>query len=262
MRRRRFVACLLLTPIWGGCTRTAIAPTPVSSLIPQPIHNVAPSVDAITLSATRVEVGERVDVVASVSDPETPIANLQFNWRSNVGQVSGTGPHVTWQLAPGSPTPADAVVTLEVVERYDDFSAAGAPIVSEHRVERSSEAVRVHDSPAEITAMSVAFLVDKFGNSAVSPEACLVDFSDSCQGKGDELSDIRANRQTFTILDASARVLTVAFDFARTRADIDAPCVFHDRRLDNGLVGTSAGDCLLTAVYESRRWWLCDSHFR
>jgi hypothetical protein len=47
-----------------------------------------------------------------------------------------------------------------------------------------------------------------------------------------------------------------------TAADIVAPCTFHDQRRDTGALGTSNGDCLLTAIYENRRWWLCDSRFR
>jgi hypothetical protein len=200
--------------------------------------------------------------VADVSDAETSVSALQFNWTASVGRITGRGPAVTWRLEPGAVTPQDVTISLEVVERYADYSTTGAPITSEHHVQMSAEPIRVHDSPTENAKIALAFLVDYFGHSEVSPAACLVDFSNTCPGKAEELSDIEANRKTFVILDASARVQSVSFDAGMTYADVVAPCTFHDRRLENGYVGTTDGDCLLTAVYERRRWWLCDSHFR
>jgi hypothetical protein len=120
----------------------------------------------------------------------------------------------------------------------------------------------VDDSPAEITNLAVTFLVTYFGDSTVSPAACLVDFSDSCRGKADELSDIIANRATFDIHSAAAHVASIQFDVAMDFANIVAPCTFHDQRLDDGQLGTSDGQCLLTAVYQNQRWWLCDSHYQ
>jgi hypothetical protein len=38
-------------------------------------------------------------------------------------------------------------------------------------------------------------------------------------------------------------------------------CAAGDTKCVVGSVGTVAGDCTLTGVYEQQRWWLCDSHF-
>ena len=124
-----------------------------------------------------------------------------------------------------------------------------------------SDSFRVHDSVAEISKMSVKFLVDDFGNSNVAPDACLVDFWDGCPGKGKELSDIKNNRANFLLLGATATVNSVTFNGDRTFADVTVACAFHDRHLPTGLEGTSSGNCLLTAVYQQNRWWLCDSSF-
>jgi hypothetical protein len=52
-----------------------------------------------------------------------------------------------------------------------------ARITSEHRVSRSASDFRVHDSVKEISL---------FGHSSISPDACVVDFSDACSGEADE----------------------------------------------------------------------------
>ena len=93
------------------------------------------------------------------------------------------------------------------------------------------------------------------------PGACLVDFSDNCSGKAAELQDIVNNRQTFVILAADARVTGVEINPERTLAWITAACTFQDREISNGKLGTSRGDCQLTAIYENGRWWLCSSSF-
>ena len=43
-------------------------------------------------------------------------------------------------------------------------------------------------------------------------------------------------------------------------AQVLAPCMFRARKND-GTREASKGDCVLTAVYEQRRWWLCSSHY-
>ena len=57
------------------------------------------------------------------------------------------------------------------------------------------------DAVTLIGRMASAFL-NRFSASNVSPDACLVDFSDNCRGKSDELSDIEYNRSHFFILGA------------------------------------------------------------
>lgn len=260
-------ALLLAVSSWVGCTTTPTAPTsPAATPTPtpsQPVVNAPPVIQSITVGTTRAEVGQDVTLTAAVADAETPVDKLSFVWTAPVGQFSGSGATVTWRLPQGAAaTPVDVAATLQVVEQYQDVDSAGRPITRENRVSADAAPIRVHDSPAEIATISIRFLVDYFGNSSVSPDTCLGDFSDNCRGKADERNDIEANRRNFVILSAAAHVDSIAFDSAMTSADVVAPCTFHDKRLDTGALGTSDGDCLLTAVYENRRWWLCESHFR
>ncbi|HEX5216980.1 MAG TPA: hypothetical protein VFV98_16070 [Vicinamibacterales bacterium] len=226
----------------------------------QPVQNAAPVIQSITVAAaSRTEVDTDVDVSAAVQDAETAIANLTFNWTANAGTFTGTGAAVKWRLPAGSTTPVDVAIRLEVVERYASFSSTGAPITAENRVSRDAAAsFRVHDSRAEISKITVRFLVDLFGNSAVSPEACLVDFWDGCGGKAAELGDIRVNRNLFVVLEASAQVQSITFR-GPDDADVVATCRWRDRVIANGSTGVSQGPCLLTAVYRASRWWLCES---
>jgi hypothetical protein len=222
-----------------------------------------PVIGGISVSRSRVEVDETVALAVTVSDQETPPDELIYTWTATAGSFTGSGAQVTWRLPKGSaPTPLDVVITVRVTEPFGHSSIDGTVTPDEQSVTASTSPIRVHDSVAELSAMAVSFLVDKFGNSSVSPQACLVDFSDTCaDGKAAELDDIIDNRQTFVILSAQAHVISLDINGARTSAFIVASCTFQDRRLDNGAIGVSSGDCLLSAIYEAGRWWLCTSNF-
>ena len=252
----------LVAAVTAAVTCGGSSPGPTPDPPNQPVQNAVPVIQSITVAAaSRTEAGTDVDVSAAVQDVETAIANLTFNWTANAGAFTGTGAAVKWRLPAGSATttPVDVVIRLEVVERYASFNSAGAPITAENRVTRDASAsFRVHDSRAEISKITVRFLVDLFGNSAVSPEACLVDFWDGCGGKAAELSDIRVNRDLFVVLEASAQVQSVTFRGADD-ADVVATCRWRDRVIANGSTGVSQGPCLLTAVFRAGRWWLCES---
>jgi hypothetical protein len=87
-----------------------------------------------------------------------------------------------------------------------------------------------------------------------------VDFWDGCSGKDMEHSDIVNNRKMLTIQSAEAHVDSVTFEDDND-ADIVAPCTFKDTLISTGKSGVSEGDCVLTGVFESGRWWLCKSGF-
>ena len=222
-----------------------------------------PVVRAVTTSATRAEVDETVTLSAVVEDAETPVSNLSYLWTATAGVVTGNGQTATWRLPKGaSATPVDVVVTVRVTERYSTTSADGQVSQHEHTVSGNAPPIRAHDSAAEVSQLTVSFLVDKFGNSNVPAGACLVDFSDTCaQGKAAELEDIVDNRNRFVILSATAKVVSVAVNSSRTAADVLATCEFRDREIATGKLGLSQGSCILTAIYEQNRWWLCTSNF-
>lgn len=223
--------------------------------------NNLPVIRSVVVALSRVEVEQDVDVTAEVEDTETNPDQLIYEWSATAGTFAGSGRTVRWRLPKGStPTPVDVTINLTVVERYTEV-VNSLVVTRENRVTGAAAPFRAHDSDAELRKISIEFLVYLFGNSTISPSACLVDFSDSCRGKQDELRDIEHNRNTFVILSAQATVASVSIDADRLSAEVVAPCVFRDREIANGHEGTSSGDCFLTAVYERNRWWLCSSAF-
>jgi hypothetical protein len=127
----------------------------------------------------------------------------------------------------------------------------------------------VHDSPKELGDLSLGFLGD-FANSSVSPSTCVSNFSTNCKGKADEKADIDANREHFFILNSSLQLKSVRVATSGLTADMTVGCSFTSRivkcdagdtKCVVGSIGTVAGNCTLTGVYEQQRWWLCESHF-
>lgn len=253
-------ALLSAVVVATACGSPPAGPTPPPPVIPPPANN-PPAIQSIALSLSRTEVDTDVDVIAVVTDAETAVDQLGYEWTASAGGFSGAGRFVKWRLPKGAvTTPVNVTITVTVTEPYQALD--GNTIVTrQHRVSRQSEPVRAHDSPAEVSRMVLTFLVDYFGNSSVSPDACVVDFSVTCPGREEERRDIETNRREFFIFSATATIGSISFNGAMTTADISAPCAFHDRHLSDGREGVSSGTCVLTAVYHDARWWLCTSRF-
>lgn len=239
-----------------SCGGSPGAPGP----IPQP-NNQPPVITSVEIAPSRIEVNEEVAVRATVQDAETPVESLRYEWSADGGTFSGEGASVTWRPAADAATPGDFALRLTVVEPYAE---------SEHRVSAASPPVRVHDSPSELREMSLSFL-NCFADSSRSADECLVNFSDSCRGKQREREDIEDNREYYDIRSSSMQFQTVDIAEDRLSARIVVACEFRSRYrkcppdVPDCVVGGTErveGDCRLTAVYESRRWWLCDSTFR
>jgi len=134
-------------------------------------------------------------------------------------------------------------------------------------VSPSPGSVSATDTSEVIGQMGVAFL-NRFVASEVSPEACLVDFTDACPGKRDELSDIRYNRVHFDILGSRLGQPTVRIATTGVTANISIPCAFDSRAIKCdtpdcvvGSMGYVTGNCTLTSVRETAGWRLCTSNF-
>jgi hypothetical protein len=236
-------------------------PPPPPPPPPPPVVNNAPVIRSISVGVAKTEVEQDVNVSAEVENTETSPDDLIYEWSATAGTFSGSGRNVRWRLPKGSTqTPVDVTIHLTVIERYSE-TVNSLVITRENRATGDASPFRVHDSDAELRKISIEFLVFLFGNSGISPSGCLVDFSDGCRGKQDELRDIEHNRSTFVILSAEATVASVWISPDRLSAEVIAPCVFRDREIATGHEGTSRGDCFLTAVYEQNRWWLCSSSF-
>ena len=217
----------------------------------------------MTLNSPRVEADQDVVATASVSDAATPLDRLTYQWSATPvnGTFTAQGPVATWRAPKQQRTPDTYTLTLLVA---DSSTPAGSP-----NQRRASSSVQAHynDSVREITTISTRFLTQLFATYTVPANQAVVDFSDSCQGKSDELSDVANNRINFHILSGTYSDVSVDLNADRTFADVSGTCVFHDIPLNPSapFYGKSEkvqGICSLTAVYENWRWWLCDSHFR
>lgn len=259
LSQARALAVVLVAALLGACgTPTSPTPDPPPPVTPPVV--TAPVINSISVAAATTEIDRDVAVLADVTDAEKAPSALTYLWSANVGVVSGTGMAVTWRLASGAvQTPVNVTISLTVVEPYQALEN-GQLVNREHRVTRAAAPVRVHDSKAEISRMVRTFLVDYFGNISVSPDACLVDFSDTCAGKADEHDNIAANRRDYSeLLEVRLDAVNVTVGGFGT-ADVVAPCLFRSRR-KSGEREAFYGDCELSAVYHLQRWWLCTSHF-
>ena len=270
MTRRTLAGSLgsvLIGIVFAACGSTPAGPGPVTPP-PTPPVNVPPTIESIAIGVERAEVGDDVAVTATVRDPETAITDLQFAWSADAGTFSGEGASVKWRPPADRATPADYAMRLTVTETYGTADSAGVRpknIVSA----TSAASVRVHNSPKEIGDMSLVFLRD-FATSAIPADLAVRDFSDSCKGKADERSQIVENRQNYEILSSSLNLVNASAATSRVSGNARVACGFTsvvkacqaDRPTCKvGSTEKVAGNCVLTTVYEQRRWWLCESHF-
>lgn len=256
------VACAIA----GSLVACGSSPTNPGPVTPPPA-NQPPVIESISAARQRIEVDEEVALAATVRDAETPIEQLIFEWAADGGTFSGQGPSVSWRPAADAATPGDVVVRLTVREMYGTAPPGGQR--PEHRVTATSPAIRVHNSPRELGDLAMRFLSD-FANSSVSADACVREFSDSCRGKEQERSDIEDNRRYYEVLSSSLRLREVTVAGDRLTGSMRVNCGFTSRikECHSGIPNCSVGgiesvdgDCLLSAVYEQNRWWLCNSNF-
>src|SRR5688572_3588544 len=99
-RSRWFLALPMLALGCGG--GSPAKPTQASSASSS--VNTAPVVSSLIAQGARraeppnlADANEELVVTASVSDVETPVERLTFEWSSPVGTFSGQGPSVRWR---------------------------------------------------------------------------------------------------------------------------------------------------------------------
>lgn len=226
-------------------------------------------------------VGERIALVATVTDDVNPVSSLSFTWAADSGSIEGSGDRVTFLAGA---TSAKANIGLTIVERYKSSDARGLPVDAENRV-TGNVVVNVHDEQKEIGDMAVDFL-RLFSISSVAATDVVHNFRDNCgangTGKQDELAQTVANRKNFNIFPdwsvGTARS-TVSFNgtspFRARKGDgwsaVDvrwrSECKVKDDSIgcsSVGQTGSVSGVDWVTAIYDAndRRWWLCDSDFQ
>jgi hypothetical protein len=276
----RYAPILALTVIALACGDSPNNPGPiVNPPPPPPVNNTAPTITAITVQGTRrnepanfADVGESVPVAATVTDPETNVDLLQYNWTATLGTFTGTGARVSWVAPAAAVTPATVTITLEVVERFGTNQ--------ENRVNRTAT-IALHDSLKEVGDMARQFLLE-FSDSSMRDSALIVrNFTDATKtcadGKAAESSEITRNRVDYRITSASIGNGNVTIDFGgrcafRNKpgdACARVPVAWTSTRLTSGgatpVGGTErvAGAGQVTAVYlpTQGKWGLCESDF-
>lgn len=248
----------------GDATAPSGQPTPTPTPTPTPAPpNTPPRITSVTASKPQIDANEPLTLTAVVTDAETPVDQLVYDWAVTPmhGSFTGTGRTVTWTAPQGQTTPDTYSFTVTVTENY---TANGQP--QKNTVTSTPVLVHYNDSVAEISRISLGFLTD-FATFSVSPEQCVRNFTTTTpvceQGKADELSDITGNRANFHILSANPlfiNSLTIDPD-TRLYSDIYLTCVFHDIPNNTGQKESVPGLCHLTALYVNWTWFLCESHF-
>ena len=212
-------------------------------------------------ASDRIEAGMELEIVASVTDAETPVELLTYSWAAMPagGTFTGTGSRVRWRAPAGAASPGTYSFTLTVSEQYSSQGQSQTNTVSS-----SSTAVHYNDPVAEITGLAVQFYRD-FGTYTVGAAECVRNFSNSCGGKIEEQQQIQDNRDRTDFRIAGSSLFgspAVTIGSQRVTAQYLQRCQFEDVEIRTGRRYRVDGECFLTAVYETWRWWLCTSNFR
>ena len=74
---------------------------------PPPPPKAPPVIQSIGVSNARVEAGQQVQITAVVTDAETPVDRLAYEWAASPvnGTFIGSGPQVSWQAPLQQTTP-------------------------------------------------------------------------------------------------------------------------------------------------------------
>lgn len=261
--RSRIAAGFLL--VWlAACSGPTTPPPPPPP--PDPGLQTPPIIRAISVPTSRVEAGVDIALTATVEDAETPLTQLTYQWAASAGTITGSGTTATWTMPKGITAGVDVVITLTVIDTYN-MLLNNQIVQRQFTVPGTSSPFRVHDSEAETKELARKFLVDLFGDSSVSPNACMVDFSDACanfdEGKINELTQIEDHRRTHLVV--SRQLLNQRVDVFPSQLDfrsVHSAMLYVDIRKADNHLGTTCGDFEVTVVYVNGRWWICESYFR
>ena len=218
------------------------------------------------------DVMETVTLIASVTDAESAVDGLGYDW-SGPGVFSGAGGSVMWQAPAGvSPTPSPVAVTLTVSEAFMEGG------VVHRQSSTGSFVVQVHDSQKEILDAGEDFLT-LFSQSQVPTSQVLHNFSTTCDrgdGRAAERDDVDFNRATYTHDFSAFRITrrgpaTITFRGSctvpdgRVQRNVDACSSFavhwEVTERATGVRGITNGVDYVSAVLENNRWLLCHSAF-
>ena len=103
---------LLAATVTAACSGGTTGPTP------PPPPNAAPVIASIIASRDRAEVTDEITFAATVTDAETPLTQLTYQWSAASGTITSTnGAVATWRPPTTVEKATPFTVTLTVVER-------------------------------------------------------------------------------------------------------------------------------------------------
>jgi hypothetical protein len=268
------LAAVCVTGACGGGSPTG-PPTPPPPPSPPPA-NVLPSIDGITAEGRRdgqparfADVGDTLDVSATVRDTETSVDELVYQWTATTGTFSGTGRTTTWTAPASAATPITVTLTLRVVENYGH---PGQPKIYSQEA-TSTLTIALHDSVKEVGDMSVRFLTE-FSKPQTNADwqDVMKDFNRSRCPDPSEYDNERFSVENHI---ANFEMHTYDVGQASVRLNFGGRCDFNiagdacasvpvrwDSTGPDGR-GSTAGIDYLSAIYvpADRRWWLCSSRY-
>ena len=223
--------------------------------------NTAPVITSIAAQGRRLrqpaayaDYGETIQLTLVIQDAETPPAQLVYQWRACDGTFAGTGPQVDWTAPAIGSLPSTCTIDVTVTD-------------GPHVLTRSI-VVRLHNSIAEVSALALEFL-EEFADSMIPAATVVRNFSDSCEGKVDELEDIEENRRDYRILSHTYGTpsVTVGFGgvcpFRNRSADacFRMPAGWISTKVIDGSTEVVTGVSHITGVYRNSEWRLCNSDY-
>lgn len=281
----RCVVIGVLAGIAAACSdgNSPVKPDPID---PGPrVNNSPPVIGVFTVQGTRrnepanfADLSEDIPVKVDVTDAESAIGSLTFNWSATAGSFSGEGASVVWKAPAQATTPTDVAISLEVVERY---SSQGRSV--ENKV-TGTTTLSLHDSIKEVGEMARQFLLD-FSDSSKTVAQVMRNFEPDCYGTAAETRDVTINRDLFQIVEWDVGPPHATIDFGgicpypgqpirNKRGDACSRIAAYWRSRfikDNPASNNKAGDFTeawgtdhVASMYyrDQKRWKLCDSQFQ
>ncbi len=227
------------------------------------VSHAAPIVTSVTLERPRIEAGRELEIVAAVENGGTTPDRLQYIWAVQPagGAWTGEGARVRWRAPTTDPVPATYTFTVTVADPFLQNSTSGTG---------SSDPLWVNDWRREMSGHAEAFLRD-FSTTNVSPDFCVRNFADSCNGKRKALEEIVTHRATYSVeaMDYRQELAVRSVEWANcTASDGSARCALLIYSVDwvwtrraEGAAERVRGEEYLRGVYERNRWWLCEASF-
>jgi hypothetical protein len=235
---------------------------------PPPPANALPVVTSIFVKGTLprepaqyATLGETVNVTATVTDAETPVNQLTYEWSSSVGGTFGANASTTIWTAPATltgTTPVNATLTLTVTERID--------ATRNNRV-TATTVVDLHNSTKEVGDLARQFLLDFSRQLPV--DMVMRNFTSTCPEAAQEREQVATSNESFQIVEyrVDEAVTTVPFSgscpFRNVRGDACARVPVFWRAVDKktGTAGSNSGIDQVTALLENGVWKLCASDY-